>query len=50
MALVLGLAYAVLRYVVLGPVPASEIPLFIANKAISAIRRDWQKPCRGTTI
>lgn len=28
-------AYALLRYVVLGPVPASEIPLFILNKSLS---------------
>lgn len=27
--------YAILRYVVLGPVDASEIPLFIANKSLS---------------
>lgn len=29
------LAYAVLRYVVLGPVPAEDIPLFVVNKAVS---------------
>ncbi|MEM1355640.1 MAG: hypothetical protein AAGH88_12240 [Planctomycetota bacterium] len=36
-ATVLGvcLAYAVLRYNLLGPVPPDQIPLYIANKAIS---------------
>lgn len=28
-------AYAVVRYVVLGPVPASSIPLFVLNKSLS---------------
>jgi len=32
---VLSLIYAVTRYVLLGPIPAEQIPLFIMNKAIS---------------
>ena len=34
-ALIFGLAYAVLRYHIVGPVPWKDFPFFILNKAIS---------------
>jgi len=34
-ALILSLAYAVLRYHIAGPVPWTDFPFFILNKAIS---------------
>ena len=34
-ALIFGLAYAVLRYHVVGPVPWKDFPFFILNKGIS---------------
>jgi uncharacterized membrane protein len=34
-ALVFGLAYAILRYHVMGPVPWKDFPFFILNKGIS---------------
>ena len=35
LTLIFGLAYAVLRYHVVGPVPWKDFPFFILNKGIS---------------
>lgn len=33
----LAMGYAVLRYVLLGPVPVDQVPLYIANKAVAVV-------------